>query len=266
MLRATINVEGLRIDVVQVSAGGELRDDVLVTRFPSPEPFVRVAVFDPAENYSIPHPADRAHTAVAVARKWLRQFPDPIVALHGAAGELFRPDRRSDANPLTTVAWVDVRREGDRVQILSAGRCADSEVAVVNDGITRRLLTVGMLTPEADAAWAAEMARTRALVPSYRWGPRRWHERGQLLTPDTLVNPHLGQTQTPTPEFAEGSAIEAPVEQILVATDGIELDKALARHPVFDLEAQIAHLTSRTPPPGMPFPHGDIAAAQIRVA
>jgi hypothetical protein len=120
-----------------------------------------------------------------------------------------------------------------------------------------------MLNNWAVQAFTDSQARTRDLVSGSRWPARRWHAKMLLLQEGDWFNPPLGLTALPRPELAEGKTLPGVVSTVLVATDGLELESGVAEGQAFDLDAQLAHLTSRTPPGGHPYPHGDIAAVRI---
>ena len=277
MLDALVSVAGLTIRSVQLSAGPhELCDDVLVTLFPAglvgEEPFVRVAVFDPAENFSQPQHHATAQRAVSVARHWLRTEPDPIVALHGAARELYDPSRPADTNPIVALAWADLQLHGAQVKLLAAGRAADCDLVVVNASTPTRALCLPMLNERARASWSDALARTRKAALPERWAARRWHERMQVLQVTDWDCPPLGLTASPKLELLEGDQLAkvSLCDALVLATDGLELDGPGLDHLVVTgqvgLDHQVAALVGRRPPAGMPYPHGDIAALLITAA
>lgn len=267
MLASTTLLNGLCLRTVQVACGpAELLDDVLITVFPATtaeEGFVRVAVFDAAENKARPGSRHTAHRAVGVARQWFRTERDPIVAVNGAALHLHDPSVPADANPLTTAVWADVRASDGGVEVLSTGRVGDGEVAITADGQTEQWLTGTMLTPAAHLFWADRLAQVRATAPAARRAARVWHNYVGHLPPQTWLNPPLGMAATPTPELRED---RHTAKRVLVATDGLELDEAFVGGRQVLLDVQVAALTTRQAPPGMPYPHGDIAAIEVSAA
>jgi hypothetical protein len=266
MLTASLFCLGLTVDAWQLAPDGGLLDDVLVTCFPAQgaaAAFVRLAVFDPAQNHVLPDGRARAHDAVAAARRWLRDQRDPLVALHGAAAQLHDPCRPVDANPLTTLAWVDVVADRGRIRLLGGGRMADAELGGMTGGRLTLLSRNRMLRPDAEQSWDAARAATRSKVPAERWAARRWHERMQLLDATSWANPPLGLSAVPHPELLEGRHLERFCgEQLLVATDGAELDQ-VPDGSRFDLASHLQEVTGRAVPAGQPHAHGDIAVLQV---
>jgi hypothetical protein len=262
-----LTVAGLDLAIAQVASGPtELLDDILVTTFPTrsdDDPaFVRVAVFDAAENVSRPMSRHIAHDAVGTARRWFRTERDPLVALNGAAADLFNPSRPADANPLTTAVWADVRADSGHVIVLRAGRAADGDIALTIDDTTKLWLTAPMLTASAAARWKKHLRLTREDAPRAYAPARRWHDYAGNLPPADWANPPLGLVATPRPELREHATA---AETVVIATDGLELDTALTGGR-FKLTDHLTTLTARQPPPGMPHAHGDIAAIEITAA
>lgn len=259
------SVGGLSVRVVQMASGRSgLRDDVLVTSFDDADPgcrFVRVAVFDPAENFSLPDGRLLGHRAVSTARSWLRALRDPVVALAAANRELHSPLVPSDLNPMTTVVFADVRVGEDGVEVLCAGRCADGHCVVWADGGVVELLSAPMLVASAQERWDVARLSVRGLAHAGggEWASLRWLLRGSVLGVEDWVNPSVGLLPVLSPELCVGPRV---VDRVLLATDGLEpvLDG------VWDPYVAFEGLRSRSTPSGMSWPHGDVAFVDVTVA
>lgn len=254
------------VDVWRAAPEGEFVDGVLVTRMDHPEGEVlRVAVFDPAENLTLPHYRHLAHTGVAVAIGSFSAAVDAVDAANAANAELHDPALTNCMNnPLVTAVWADIRMSRTGVlQVVSAGRAGDGEVAVLrSDGSLELLCSVPMWGPAAGEAWGAWVQQHRP-DPVELWAARaQWVGRREQY-----LNPPLGQFADIAPEVIDSAAVLlAPGDSIVVATDGAELERAPAE-AFGDLGAYLATVTARTPTPdaniaGM-YSFSDIAAIQV---
>ena len=266
-VETTVDVEGLRITTLEAASSGRLADDLLITVFGGKEPFVRVATFDPAENSLFEDGVASSARAVALTRGYLRRIPDAMTALFTANRELYDPARTRFANPMTTVAWADVRlsSDGQQVSLIQAGRCADGDVLVVRNGGAELLLPGDMLSSHGRTAWTQYNDRWDKNVPRRR--SEIWYAQEILLDHEGWWdNSAIGNTPAPRPQHVTPwPALD--VDEVVVSTDGLEFGEVLKRRvPGFSVEEHVSTILTREPPAGHPYPHGDLAVAFIKVA
>jgi hypothetical protein len=160
---------------------------------------------------------------------------------------------------------VDVLGVAGRLRALSAGRCADAQVAQIRGGRLSQLLRAPASTSQAETEWDLVKDAALPLLSWRRRNVRRRHARTASTDGHSFLNLDLGAAPQPQPELCGQHDLQAlsAADAIVVSTDSLGLPDS---QDSFDIAAHIEALLDSQPPPGPGQPHSNVAAAVIRPA
>lgn len=259
-LAAHADTAGLRLNLFRYSPEGELLDGICVAPLADADGnrFVRIAVFDPAENVNVDGYRVTAHEAVGIAAAHVGHIADPVAALEAAAARLYDPDAEPMCGPLLACAYVDVQAADGVLTVLSAGRVGDGDVLVWSGGAATpdKLLQAPLWTPDAQTRWLGWVERHRPNIAEL-WASRPLY----VGTPDDYLCPPLGQFPHIVPDVVTGPIV---ADKVWIATDGAELEHN-TDWSADSLAQRVQTLMQRQPPPHYYMSHscGDIAAVEV---
>lgn len=222
----------------------ELPPGDVVLFAPVGEGRLRLAVLDPVE--LSPHMTRlRSQEAVGVVFGLLRSGVDIGEAFQAANRRIHDPSLPfAYDNACVSAAAVDIDLSSRRV--VAAGRAADCEVWVLSNGRWSPLFPFEIRSQQAWAEYRSHLTPDISRLAQYEL------QNKYFGTPDAWSCTTLGFFAEPKLEFASH---DAPVDAVVVSTDGAELSSELLSR----LDSWLCDdLQNRTPTPPHPHPHGDL--------
>lgn len=265
LLHGTHHSDGLTIHTWRTAPKDELLDGLLVTLLPTPDHsgwFTRVAVFDPAENTTLPDHRLRAHQAVHLAMLAFTTKADPTDAVTYATRLLYDESTPPMRGYLVTGVWADLAVTSyGTIQLLSAGRVGDGDILIASPTTyPHPILHKPMFEPNAGQGWKEWVNQHDPTINEL------WEARQKYISlRSQYANPPFGQFKDISPEMIRPDFFTEAITDVWIGTDGIELEKYAEQYPICEtLPDWLHHLRTREPSVKHgPAPHGDIAAAHI---
>lgn len=216
---------------------------------PVGEVHLRLAVLDPVE--LSPHMTRlRSQEAVGVVFGLLRSGVDIGEAFEAANRRIHDPSLPfAYDNACVATAAVDIDLSSRR--IVAAGRAADCEVWVLSNGRWSPLFPFEIRSQQAWMEYRSHLTPDISRLAQYEL------QNKYFGTPDAWSCTTLGFFAEPKLEFASH---DAPVDAVVVSTDGAELASELLPR----LDSWLCDdLQNHTPTPPHPHPHGDLGLVFI---